>query len=76
MNRGRPEVLPAVVVHADWSVNPAKRWAARAVLAGDGRYRAAAPRPVGPLERFLDGLAAPGGEASCGLLGVDFPIGC
>ena len=75
MAHDRSRALPAVVAHADWSVDPAKRWVAVAVLAQDGRYRAAAPRPVGPLDAFLDGLGAQGGDGPCILLGVDFPIG-
>lgn len=75
MDRGRLDALPAVVAHADWSAAPGKRWVAVAVLGRHGRYRVASPRPVGQLHGFLDRLAAPGREAPCVLLGVDFPIG-
>jgi hypothetical protein len=75
MVRDRSNSLPAVVAHADWSVDPGKRWVAAAVLAHDGRYCAAAPRSVGPLDAFLDGLGAQSGLQGCVLLGVDFPIG-
>jgi hypothetical protein len=67
--------LPAVVAHADWSVDPKKRWLALATFDGGGGYRAAPPRLVGALSAFLSDLAAlaePGGSV---LLGVDFPLG-
>lgn len=65
---------PTLVAHADWGSAAAKRWLACARLQPDGRYRAEAPRPVGPLDRLLPRLAA---EADGGavLLGFDFPIG-
>jgi hypothetical protein len=64
---------PTLVAHADWGSSPSKRWIA---LAGwrDGRYRAEAPRLVGPPEALLDGLLETAGGGSA-LLGVDFPIG-
>ena len=66
--------LPSVVAHADWSVHHNKRWLALATLRPDGRYRADASRPVGPLDSLWARL---GQEAGGGrvLLGVDFPIG-
>ncbi|PWR23045.1 DUF429 domain-containing protein [Zavarzinia compransoris] len=55
------------LVHADWSVDRRKRFAARAVWSG-GRWLVSAPAPVG--DGFLDELlAAPV------LAGFDFPIG-
>jgi hypothetical protein len=66
---------PAIVAHADWSTDPRKRWVARAVRRGDGRYLAHAPEPVGPLEALFDRLrrdAPPDGSL---FLGFDFPIG-
>ncbi len=71
----RPQALPSVVAHADWSIHPGKRWVARAVLAEDGRYRAARPGPAGSLDSFLDELGAEAGDRPSILLGVDFPIG-
>jgi hypothetical protein len=65
---------PALVAHADWSLDARKRWLAKAVLQPDGRYRAFAPEPVGPLKSFwdrLDRAACPGSI----LIGFDFPIG-
>ena len=54
MSRDRPLRLPAVIAHADWSLDASKRWVARAVHEGGGRYHAFAPEPVGELARFLD----------------------
>lgn len=67
--------MPTVVVHADWSVAPYKRWLCRATLGNDGRYRVAPPRPVGDLDRLFADLAAvaPGGGPV--LAGFDFPFG-
>lgn len=66
--------LPALVVHADWSAHPGKRWMAQAVLQPGDRYLALPPAPVGDLDGFWTRLeaAAPTGPI---LIGVDFPIG-
>lgn len=64
---------PALVVHADWSVHPAKRWMAWAVRWRDG-YLASSPQPVGALATFWTRLAAAGGGGPI-LVGFDFPIG-
>ena len=65
---------PALVVHADWSVHPRKRWMAQAVRRPGGRYLALPPAPVGALDGFLAGLAAGAGPGAI-LVGFDFPIG-
>jgi hypothetical protein len=65
---------PALVVHADWSVHPGKRWMARAVLQPGGRYLALPPSAVGLLKSFWSGLAAGAGPGSI-VAGFDFPIG-
>jgi hypothetical protein len=74
-------VLPPVIAHADWSLDPAKRLVAVArLVAGGGqpRYRVVslAPAPAGPpgAGDLLDALLADaaGGAA---LVGFDFPIG-
>ena len=65
---------PALVAHADWSVQPGKRWMARAVHQPGGGYLAEAPAPVGALEDFWDRLAADAGPGAI-LVGFDFPIG-
>ena len=62
-----------IVAHADWSVDPRKRWVAVARRDGDV-WRLAAPAPVGEVATFLARLRA---AADCGAvaLGVDLPIG-
>jgi hypothetical protein len=76
----RPFVLPAAVVHADWSVQPARRWVARARLGDDGRYVVTLPEVAGPtgaetgLLEVL-GLGRPAAESDGVLAGFDFPIG-
>jgi hypothetical protein len=62
-------VKPQRVIHADWSVGPAKRWAARAELQPSGRYVAGAPRIVTPAELLTDA------RRGSTLIGFDFPIG-
>jgi hypothetical protein len=56
--------------HADWSVDPRKRWCALAHRLPGG-WALAAPEPVGELGAFLQRLAADGRLA----LGVDLPLG-
>lgn len=68
-------LLPELVVHADWSKDAGKRWAARAVLGGDGRFTAHAPEPVGEAGSYVARMAAEAGPGGCALLGFDFPIG-
>jgi hypothetical protein len=62
-----------VVAHADWSVDPRKRWVAIARRDGDA-WHLAAPVPVGEVATFLERLR---GEAAGGAvaLGLDLPIG-
>ena len=59
------------LVHADWSIAAKGRWLARASLQ-DGRWRAEAPEPVPPLDRFVAELF---GGREPPLAGFDFPIG-
>ncbi|HVC62979.1 MAG TPA: hypothetical protein VND19_21775 [Acetobacteraceae bacterium] len=66
--------LPAsLVAHADWSIDPRKRWVAVAHRAGAG-WVLRAPRPVGEVAHFLARLRdeAAGGPVA---LGVDLPLG-
>jgi len=66
-------VPASLAAHADWSVDPRKRWVA--VARRDGTlWRLAAPRPVGDVPSFLDRLRteAAGGAVA---LGVDLPVG-
>jgi hypothetical protein len=66
--------IPGLVAHADWSVAPAKRWLALAML--DARsYRAQLPQPAGNPQALLGWLRSLAGPEGSVLLGVDFPIG-
>jgi hypothetical protein len=63
----------SLAVHADWSIDPRKRWMAQARRTRAG-WRIMVPAPVGELGGFLARLlAAAGGGAVA--LGVDLPIG-
>ncbi len=66
--------LPNLVVHADWSINPAKRWMACAEIDGD-RIRVLSPELVGDLSNFLSRMKKQIGSVGCVLIGFDFPIG-
>lgn len=66
---------PEIVVHADWSVDPAKRWCARAVRLASGDYAAMAPQPVGSLDDFMESLLAAAGPGGTVFAGFDFPLG-
>lgn len=66
---------PEIVVHADWSVDPAKRWCARAIRLASGSYAALPPQPVGALEDFLPGLQVAAGAGGTVFAGFDFPLG-
>jgi hypothetical protein len=63
----------AIAAHADWSVDPRKRWVAVARRDADV-WRLAAPEPVGDVATFLGRMrdAAAGGAVA---LGVDLPLG-
>jgi hypothetical protein len=62
-----------IVAHADWSIDPRKRWVAIARREG-ARWKLAAPVPVGDVATFLERLCemAAGGAVA---LGVDLPLG-
>ncbi len=60
-----------IAAHADWSIDPRKRWLTRAERR-DGIWQATAPRPVGDLAALLAGLLAPGLPVA---LGLDLPLG-
>lgn len=68
-------LLPSRIVHADWSLNPGKRWMSSASLQSNGRYRLYPPQPVGPLDQFLARLHVETEVEACLLVGFDFPIG-
>src|ERR1019366_57523 len=60
---------PQRVIHADWSVGPNKRWAARAELQPGGRYLVGTPAVVTPTELLVEA------RRGSTLIGFDFPIG-
>ena len=68
-----PQHDASLVAHADWSVDPRKRWVAVA-RRDEGIWRLAAPVPVGDVTTLLARLreAADGGAVA---LGVDLPLG-
>ncbi len=72
-------MLPAVVLHADWSTAANKRWLAEARLGADGRYTASAPRLVSEhsfnLSDLIPNLQRELGNEGCAIIGFDFPIG-
>jgi hypothetical protein len=62
-----------IAAHADWSVDPRKRWVAIARRAQDG-WQMAAPEPVGDVAAFIAKLRSMAkGDAVA--LGLDLPIG-
>ena len=64
---------PALVAHADWSIDSKKRWMATGI-SEKGSYHLSAPEPVGDVSSLLTRLTcrARGGQV---LIGFDFPIG-
>jgi hypothetical protein len=64
---------PSLAAHADWSIDPRKRWVTIARRTTTG-WTLTAPKPVGDVSTFLSRLAgiAEGGAVA---LGVDLPIG-
>ncbi len=66
--------LPGLVVHADWSMSPKKRWMVMA-LHQSGLYTIYAPELVGALDTFFAGLLGKVQDSQAVLAGFDFPIG-
>ncbi len=66
---------PAVLAHADWSVDARKRWVAHAARTTAGGYVALAPEPVSQIDDFFDRLAAGAGPGETVFAGFDFPLG-
>src|ERR671917_1521133 len=71
--RSSKDLRPSLVVHADWSANPNKRWMVRATLERD-RYVAHAPEPVGEPSTLLDRLHRLARRDAV-LVGFDLPMG-
>lgn len=64
-------VRPTLVVHADWSTSPAKRWQAAAVFdRATNRYRLSAPTLVGDTAGWLARLHAQSASSDAG----SFPV--
>ena len=66
---------PKLVFHADWSNDAPKRWCAKAILGGDGRYTSSGPLRVGDLTMLFKNLRAEAGALGTVFAGFDFPIG-
>lgn len=69
---------PILIVHADWSLRPEKRWLCIAEPLEDGSLQMSAPEAVGPpdsLIRRLVNRAKTNGVSTHVLLGLDVPIG-
>lgn len=64
-----------MVVAADWSVSPGKRWMARAQHRNDGTYLISAPEPVGDTRHLLGRLESMVFPRGTALVGFDFPLG-
>ncbi len=65
----------SLVSHADWSVNPSKRWSAVAVLQPGGRWSFRELLNVGDPSNFFTHLKLLQVVPGCILAGFDFPIG-
>ncbi len=65
----------ALIVHADWGINPRKRWVTAARRTADGRYQVGAPELVGDTATWLDRLRQAAGPEGSVLLGLDLPLG-
>jgi len=67
-------MLPALIVHCDWSTSPRKRWLATARWVAGSAYEISAPVLVDRIETFFAELRRrePAGPI---LAGFDFPIG-
>lgn len=63
---------PALVLHADWSTDPRKRWVAAAMLTGDG-YRLSEPT-LAEADHLVENAVRQAKNGSV-VLGFDFPIG-
>ena len=71
----RGHLQPDLVVHADWSLDPRKRWYAAAALQADGHYLVSAPTRVGCLSSYFRRLRDNVAADATVLAGFDFPIG-
>jgi len=67
--------LPNIIVHADWSKDCHKRWAATGILNEDGYYTAKEPSQVKDMLGLLCEMRRASGSDGIILAGFDFPIG-
>ncbi len=65
----------SLISHADWSVNPAKRWVAVAVLQSSGRWLFCELSNVVDPSILFSHLKSLKSKPGCILSGFDFPIG-
>jgi len=66
--------IPNVVIHADWSIHPKKRWMAKATRQGD-RWLLEGPWKVPPSEKWVETLLEAAADGGSLAVGFDFPIG-
>src|SRR5438067_10986166 len=67
-------MLPDLVVHADWSTHPRKRWYSYACRTGDPSV-VHSTQLVGEASTFRHRLRSTAGEQALIVAGFDFPIG-
>jgi len=68
--------LPDLIIHADWSVNPQKRWMAIAhANPKQYSYSLSAIQQLPPLDHFLEFLTGEVDRGKIILVGLDFPLG-
>src|SRR5262245_59809705 len=70
----RERFRPVLVAHADWSVDPRKRWVTVAASNERGRWRVLSPMKVGNEGSLRRRMHADGRRDSA-VLGVDFSLG-
>jgi hypothetical protein len=67
--------LPSLVIAADWSVDPRKRWMARADLTSEDRYLLYPPETAGKPSNLVSRIRQIVSHRRTALIGFDFPIG-
>lgn len=65
----------SLIVHADWSKNPGKRWAAYASLQSNHRWKICELSNIHKLSNYFHKLKLRAPQAGCVIAGFDFPIG-
>jgi hypothetical protein len=67
--------LPRYISHADWGVEPRKRWRAVGELVGGNGYELHVPESVGTTGSITERMGVSPAQGESVLLGFDFPIG-